>query len=114
MIPLHNIRIARVTDWPRIISCFGWLQLQEGDQRMELLDATGKVIMVASGGRCVTSTCPDGIYNLNPQILELTMDTSEKTCTEPITDIYPPISTTAKYGTRLFGFTYALPRFGSS
>ncbi|OJD32584.1 glycoside hydrolase family 71 protein, partial [Diplodia corticola] len=83
--------------------------LQEGDQRMELLDASGNVVMVASGGRCVTSTCPDGIYNLNPQILELTMDTSEKTCSEPITDMYPPISAAATWGTRLFGFNKCTP-----
>ncbi|KKY13309.1 putative glycoside hydrolase family 71 [Diplodia seriata] len=83
--------------------------LQEGDQRMELLDASGNVVMAASGGRCVTSTCPDGIYNLNPQILELTMDTSEKTCNEPITDMYPPISTAATWGTRLFSFNKCTP-----
>lgn len=80
--------------------------LQEGDQRMELLDPNGNVIMAAAGGRCVTSTCPDGIYNLNPVILELTADVSQKTCNEPITDIYPPISVAASAGTRLFGFKY--------
>ncbi|GME35786.1 glycoside hydrolase family 71 protein [Neofusicoccum parvum] len=80
--------------------------LQEGEQRMELLDPNGNVIMAAAGGRCVTSTCPDGIYNLNPVILELTADVSQKTCNEPVTDIYPPISTAATAGTRLFGFKY--------
>ena len=52
-----------------------------GPQRMELIDASGTVVFAASGGRCISDGCPDCIYNMNYQVVELTRDTgSEGIC----------------------------------
>lgn len=45
--------------------------LRAGLQRLEIRDASGKVIKVAAGGRCVSDKCPDLIYNMNPQVVGL-------------------------------------------
>lgn len=45
--------------------------LKAGEQRLEVVDANGKVVKVAAGGRCVSEGCPDGIYNMNPQVVGL-------------------------------------------
>jgi len=45
--------------------------VQAGVQRLELVDSTGKVVMSATGGKCVSSGCPDGIYNMNFQVVGL-------------------------------------------
>ncbi|KAH7046817.1 glycosyl hydrolase family 71-domain-containing protein [Macrophomina phaseolina] len=55
--------------------------LKEGKQCMEVRNGQGRLVLVASGGRDVTSDCPDGIFNLNPQILELGEDVSQGGCT---------------------------------
>ncbi|KAL1624390.1 hypothetical protein SLS56_007794 [Neofusicoccum ribis] len=54
--------------------------LRSGAQCMEVRDADGKVVFVASGSREVSDDCPDGIYNLNPQILGLSDDVSAGGC----------------------------------
>ncbi|KAK4692441.1 hypothetical protein P7C71_g4764, partial [Lecanoromycetidae sp. Uapishka_2] len=45
--------------------------VQAGDQMLELLDAGGHVIMTANNGSSVSSGCPDGIYNMNYQVVGL-------------------------------------------
>ncbi|KAK0638185.1 Glucan endo-1 [Lasiodiplodia hormozganensis] len=54
--------------------------LNTGSQRMEVLNKEGKVVMRAAGGRCVTNNCPDKIYNLNPQVVGLTMGSDYPAC----------------------------------
>ena len=46
--------------------------VQVGEQRLELLDAGGNIVMSTTGGRCVQANCPDGIYNMNYQVVALT------------------------------------------
>lgn len=45
--------------------------LRAGLQRLEVRDASGAVVKVAAGGRYVSATCPDLIYNMNPQVVGL-------------------------------------------
>lgn len=55
--------------------------VQAGPQRMELLNSSGNILLAAAGGRCVSSGCPDCVYNMNYQVIELTDDTgSSGTC----------------------------------
>lgn len=42
-----------------------------GEQRLELLDARGNIVMSTKGGRCVEASCHDGIYNMNYQVVDL-------------------------------------------
>lgn len=48
-----------------------------GPQRMELIDSSGSVVLAATGGRCVSGGCPDCIYNMNYQVVELKEDTGD-------------------------------------
>jgi len=58
---------------------------QAGFQRMELLAPSGSVLLAASGGRCISDGCPDCIYNMNSQVVELTEDNGfEGTCPQAI------------------------------
>lgn len=50
--------------------------LQAGVQLLEVLDGSGNVVMSAAGGKCVSAGCPDGIYNMNVQVLGLTSGAS--------------------------------------
>lgn len=45
--------------------------LRAGIARLEVRDGAGAVVRVAAGGRCVSSGCPEGIYNMNPQVVGL-------------------------------------------
>ncbi|EKG13545.1 Glycoside hydrolase family 71 [Macrophomina phaseolina MS6] len=54
--------------------------LNPGGQRLEVLNKENRVVMRAAGGRCVTKTCPDGIYNLNPQVVGLQMGADYPAC----------------------------------
>lgn len=45
--------------------------VKPGWQRMHVLDGRGDLILVAAGGRCVSEGFPDGIYNMNPQVVGL-------------------------------------------
>ncbi|KAL1640670.1 hypothetical protein SLS58_006684 [Diplodia intermedia] len=60
--------------------------LREGRQCVEVRDGDGGLIAVAKGGREVSADCPDGIYNLNPQVLELKEDVDEGGCAEDAKD----------------------------
>jgi len=54
--------------------------VQAGYQRMELLHG-GAILLAAAGGRCISSGCPDCIYNMNPQVVPLIEDTNAQgTC----------------------------------
>ncbi|KAK0645359.1 hypothetical protein DIS24_g7965 [Lasiodiplodia hormozganensis] len=54
--------------------------LREGAQCMEVRDKDSNLVAVARGGGEVTSDCPDGIYNLNPQVVGLSDDLSDGGC----------------------------------
>ncbi|GME42242.1 Glycoside hydrolase family 71 [Neofusicoccum parvum] len=54
--------------------------LNVGAQRLEVVNKEGKVVMRAAGRRCVTKACPDGIYNLNPQVVGLQMGADYPGC----------------------------------
>lgn len=54
--------------------------LKAGAQRLEVVDGDGKVVRVAAGGRCVSDGCPDGIYNMNPQVVGLADDGNDGDC----------------------------------
>jgi len=54
---------------------YGTVPIEAGFQRLELLDQAGNVLLAASGGRCVSSGCPDCIYNMNYQVVGLVKDT---------------------------------------
>lgn len=45
--------------------------LHYGAQMLELLDSGGNVVMSTGKGACVSSNCPDGIYNMNLQVVGL-------------------------------------------
>lgn len=45
--------------------------LRAGIARFEVRDRAANLIKVAAGGRFVSSGCPDGIYNMNPQVVGL-------------------------------------------
>lgn len=45
--------------------------LQYGAQMLQLLDSGGNVVMSTGQGACVSSDCPDGIYNMNLQVIGL-------------------------------------------
>lgn len=64
--------------------------MKAGVQKMEMLDEGGNIFMTATGGRCVSSGCPDFIYNMNYQVIGLTLGTAEGACTSSDTDIYVP------------------------
>ncbi|OCL08544.1 glycoside hydrolase family 71 protein [Glonium stellatum] len=53
--------------------------VEAGVQKLELL-LNGKVVQVAKDGRCITDTCPDGIYNMNPQVVGLTTGSVDGFC----------------------------------
>ncbi|KAE9973970.1 hypothetical protein EG328_004093 [Venturia inaequalis] len=44
--------------------------LRVGEQSMDLL-LNGKVVQTAKKGRSISDNCPDGIYNMNPQVVGL-------------------------------------------
>lgn len=48
-----------------------------GWQRMHIVDGAGSIVRVAAGGRCVSSGCPDCIYNMNPQVVPLSENTED-------------------------------------
>lgn len=51
---------------------FGAIQgVQAGMQTLKIIDAKGKVVMSATNGTVVSTGCPDGIYNMNYQVIGL-------------------------------------------
>lgn len=49
--------------------------VQPGVQMLQLLDGGGNIIMLSTSGKCVSSGCPDGIFNMNYQVLGLAQGT---------------------------------------
>jgi len=45
--------------------------VQAGAQVLQVLDKSGNIVMSATGGKCVSAGCPDGIYNMNYQVVGL-------------------------------------------
>ena len=45
--------------------------VQAGVQVLELLDGQGNVVAATGWGGCVATDCPDGVYNMNYQVLGL-------------------------------------------
>lgn len=67
--------------------------LRAGRTILEVRDGAANLIKVVAGGRCVSSDCPDGIYNMNPQVVGLSdADEGLNSCPD-----YPPGSGTSKY-----------------
>lgn len=56
--------------------------MREGKQCVEVRDKEGSLVAVAKGGREVSKDCPDGIYNLNPQVLELSENVGDGGCVD--------------------------------
>lgn len=54
-----------------------------GFQRLEVVDADGNTVRVAAGGRCVSTGCPDCIYNMNPQVVGFSDNESDGECPDP-------------------------------
>ena len=55
--------------------------VQAGSQLLELLDSSGKVVMSATAGECVSTGCPAGMYNMNYQVVGLNTGSSSASCT---------------------------------
>ncbi|KAL6716890.1 hypothetical protein ACLMJK_004802 [Lecanora helva] len=45
--------------------------VQAGAQMLEVVDSSGKVVFSVTGGKCISTGCPDGIYNMNYQVVGL-------------------------------------------
>ncbi len=45
--------------------------VEAGVQTLQVLDASGNIVMSATDGKCVSAGCPDGIYNMNYQVIGL-------------------------------------------
>ncbi|KAL2291156.1 hypothetical protein FJTKL_13817 [Diaporthe vaccinii] len=56
--------------------------LQAGAQIIELHDPSGQIVMTATGGMCVSTEFPSGIYNSNYQVVELTDGSQPAKCQE--------------------------------
>ena len=54
--------------------------VQAGAQMLELLNPAGSVVMTATGGLCVSSGCPDGMYNMNYQVIGLSKGGGNANC----------------------------------
>lgn len=61
----------------------GSATLNQGVMRLELLDASGNIVQAANGGTCVEELCPQGIFNMNYQVVALTTDTAKYGCAIP-------------------------------
>ena len=67
-------------------------EVYAGVQTMQVLDPNGNIFMTATGGRCISDSCPDFIYNMNYQVIPLELGTATGTCSSSNTDIYAPPS----------------------
>lgn len=54
--------------------------VQAGAQMLQLLDSAGNVVMTATGGECISSSCPAGMYNMNYQVVGLSADGGSASC----------------------------------
>ncbi|OJD39955.1 glucan endo-alpha-glucosidase agn1 [Diplodia corticola] len=57
--------------------------LKAGFQRLEVVDGDGNAVRVAAGGRCVSTGCPDCIYNMNPQVVGFSDNEDDGECPDP-------------------------------
>ncbi|KAL0265037.1 hypothetical protein SLS55_000994 [Diplodia seriata] len=57
--------------------------LKAGFQRLEVVDKDGGAVRVAAGGRCVSTGCPDCIYNMNPQVVGFSDNEDDGECPDP-------------------------------
>ncbi|MCJ1312879.1 hypothetical protein MMC25_006555 [Agyrium rufum] len=55
-------------------------QLNPGVQTLQVFDAGGNMYMTATGGQCVSDGCPDLIYNMNYQVVPLSLGMSTGSC----------------------------------
>lgn len=55
--------------------------VKAGAQTVQLLGPAGNVVMTATGGGCVSSGCPGGMYNMNYQVVGLSDGTAGASCT---------------------------------
>ena len=70
------LHVAEVTGGLTFGSAMG---VRAGAQVLEVLNAEGRVVMATgTGGRCVKNGCPDGIWNMNYQVVGLAEATAEK------------------------------------
>lgn len=53
--------------------------VQEGTQRL-LIRNGGEIVAGTDGGRCLSKSCHDGIYNYNPQVMALKADYDNGDC----------------------------------
>jgi hypothetical protein len=56
--------------------------VQAGAQKVTVKDGAGNVVFSATGGKCVSSGCPNNIYNGNCQVLLLSKGDATATCTQ--------------------------------
>ncbi|KAF9877167.1 hypothetical protein CkaCkLH20_05433 [Colletotrichum karsti] len=63
--------------------------IQPGQQWIELKDPSGKTIMTARSKRCVSSGCPQGIYNMNYLVSPFEDGTNDEACIPIGTEVMP-------------------------
>ncbi|CAF9933479.1 MAG: hypothetical protein ALECFALPRED_005605 [Alectoria fallacina] len=54
--------------------------VQAGAQMLQLLNSAGAVVMTATGGACVASVCPAGMFNMNYQVVGLSAGGGNASC----------------------------------
>lgn len=54
--------------------------VKAGAQMLELLNSAGTVVMTATGGLCISSGCPEGMYNMNYQVVGLNDGDGSASC----------------------------------
>ena len=54
--------------------------VQAGAQMLQLLNSAGAVVMTATGGACVASVCPAGMFNMNYQVAGLSAGGGNASC----------------------------------
>jgi len=67
-------------------------QLDSGSQTALITDPNGSTYMVASGGVCLASGCPQFIYNMNYQVIPFTVGVSVMACSSLSANVYVPPS----------------------
>lgn len=48
---------------------WGKAPIGAGNVQVQVIDCGGNIVATASGGRCISRSCPDGIYNMNLQVV---------------------------------------------
>jgi hypothetical protein len=68
---ISNNNVLQTVDVYAGMSFGSFNGVQAGTQFLELLDSNGNVVMATGQGGCVATNCPDGLYNMNYQVLGL-------------------------------------------